>query len=346
VARATGARRWVVRTPLHGVQFETFGGEQPTTVLATERRVIVAGNTRLGSPASPSYPAVAVAYASTDGDELWRVHYSPQVYPGAQPGAVVWSATLDPARANVYLGVQIDETPQSNSEGVLALDATTGERLWRSRYLTTSQGTHPESIAAAPDGRDVYLAGVLDSVPRRLLSFRARKGALHWDADLRAQGFGGISSIAPGPDGRLVFASGSEQVGQNVALRTWAVDAESGDLLWHGSFVRPSGSGSISGGTDVAVDPGGSVLYVVGDSSLVQCVGMECAWAPDIVTIAYGAATGTRLWRRVFGDPAIGVSETPTGIVVSPTGTTVSVVGTAPSPNGGPDFVLIGYSAT
>jgi outer membrane protein assembly factor BamB len=342
-ATSTGARRWVARTRLRGVQFETFGGQQPTAVLATESRVIVAGNTQLGATAN--YPAVAVAYSPADGHEIWRFRYSPQRYPGASPGAIVWSATLNPARAHVYLGIQVDETPAGNSEGVLAISAETGERLWRSRYLSAALSTHPESIATAPDGRGVYLAGVLDLVPRRLLAFRARKGALHWDADLRSQGFGAISSIAPGLDGRLVFATGSESTRLNGVLRTWAVDAETGNLLWRRGFVRRSGSRSSSGGEAATVDPGGSVVYIVGDSSVLHC-DVECAWSPDIVTIAYDATTGTRLWSRIFGDPAFEVSESSTGIAVDPTGSTVSVVGTAPSSNGDLDFVLIGYSAT
>jgi outer membrane protein assembly factor BamB len=345
-ATSTGARRWVVRTRLRGVQFETFGGQQPTAVLATASRVIVAGNTQPGDPPGSAFPAVAVAYSPMDGHEIWRFRYSPQRYPGASPGAIVWSATVNPTRARVYLGIQVDETPAGNSEGVLALNARTGERLWRSRYLSTALSTHPESIAVAPDGRDVYVAGVLGLVPRRLLAFRARHGAMNWDADLGAGGLGGITSIAAGPDGGQVFATGTQQVRENVVLRTWAVEAETGELRWRSRFMRRSGSGrSISSGEAATVDPDGSVVYIVGDSSLVQCVGMDCAWTPDIVTITYDAATGTRLWSRLFGDPAVGVSESSTGIAVDPTGSTLSVVGTAPSANGDLDFVLIGYSA-
>jgi hypothetical protein len=64
------------------------------------------------------------------------------------------------------------------------------------------------------------------------------------------------------------------------------------------------------------------------------------------VTVAYDTDSGEILWHRVFGDPAYGVSESAVGIALDPTDRRVLVVGTAPSADGDPDLVLIGYPAT
>jgi hypothetical protein len=87
------------------------------------------------------------------------------------------------------------------------------------------------------------------------------------------------------------------------------------------------------------------VIYVAGDSSKMHC-DIDCASSPDIVTLAYDSRSGGILWHRIFGDPAYGVSESAVGIALNPTDRRVLVVGTAPSADGDPDFVLIGYPAT
>jgi outer membrane protein assembly factor BamB len=343
---STGTLRWVAKARLPGARPATSFGFQPTAVLAGDGRVVVAGNTQVDGSTGDSYPAVVLAYSAATGGELWRSRYSPQLYPTATRGAIVRSAAVDPSRDRLYLGIQVDETPTANSEGVLAIDLMSGRRLWRSHYTGDAISTHPDAIAVAPQGRRIYLAGELDLEPRRLLAFKPRGGALAWDANLRSS-LGSMTAIAPDRQDHAVFATGSLSNSSilGTVLKTWGVEAKTGEVLWKTGFARRSRSGSLSQGIAAVPNADGSVIYVAGDSSVLHCT-TDCAWSPDIVTLAYDTGSGEILWHRILGDPAYGVSESAVGIALDPTDRRVLVVGTAPSADGDPDLVLIGYPAT
>lgn len=64
----------------------------------------------------------------------------------------------------------------------------------------------------------------------------------------------------------------------------------------------------------------------------------------DYVTIAYGAATGTRLWLARHNGPRNG-SDGGTSVVASPDGSTVFVTGSAWRPGSGHDYLTMAYGA-
>ena len=67
------------------------------------------------------------------------------------------------------------------------------------------------------------------------------------------------------------------------------------------------------------VSPGGTRVFVTGDS---QGVGS----GSDYATVAYSAATGTRLWVRRYNGPGNGEDHA-SSVRVSPGGTRVFVTG-------------------
>ena len=95
--------------------------------------------------------------------------------------------------------------------------------------------------------------------------------------------------------------------------------AAPGARLW---VARYSGPGN---GDDqafsVAVSPGGTRVFVTGDSQ-----GATSHY--DYATVAYSAATGTRLWARRYNGPGNGFS-TAWSVAVSPDGARVFVTGTS-----------------
>jgi hypothetical protein len=128
-------------------------------------------------------------------------------------------------------------------------------------------------------------------------------------------------------------------------------------------------------GDDIAVDPGGSAVFVVGSSFLVaydsaagtpaweksKAGGKSVAVSPDGKTVfvikavhgsqradfstsAYSASTGTLLWSRGYHGRVRGVEE-PAALVVSPGGGTVFVTGTSQGRTSGADFATVAYAA-
>jgi outer membrane protein assembly factor BamB len=246
---------------------------------------------------------------------------------------------MAPAGESMYLAIQVDETPTQNSAGVLAIDTENGDRRWRSNYIDPqgAEGAHADSIAVSPDGQHVYVGMSFNLVPRLLLAFGSTDGQLLWEGDLSASLFGRVADLAVSADGGKVFGTGN--LGFN--LWTWAIDAENGNVLWEHEFHRQRGD-SAQAAAAVAVSGGGHVV-VTGQSSRIVCQVMDCTQASDIITIAYDAATGLRLWRALLGDRSVDAPDVGKDVVVHPDGGSALVSGWTTQSGSSSDIVAIAY---
>ena len=122
-------------------------------------------------------------------------------------------------------------------------------------------------------------------------------------------------AVAASPDGSRVFATGTQSLPRNHTHGvTVAYNATTGAQIWQAENTTGT-----SGFTSIAVSPDGSTVFVTGFGN----VGFRTP--PQIVTVAYNAATGAICWTQVVGTYAAGGQS----VAVSPDGSTVFIAGTA-----------------
>jgi hypothetical protein len=140
------------------------------------------------------------------------------------------------------------------------------------------------------------------------------------------------------PNGGRVFVTGysvGDSTGTDYA--TVAHDTSTGAVLWAKRYDGGQG-GDRDLATAIAVDPGGSTVFVTGSSN-------SSTTLADWATIAYDASTGARLWVRRFNAPADNIDE-PRAIGVSPDGAAVFITGSSFTSAQTTDYQTLAYRAS
>ena len=215
-----------------------------------------------------------------------------------------------------------------------------GDEQWVARDFGP-QADSSTRMVLSPDGATLYIVGS----SRGAFAVSARNtdtGAERW-----AAGFADPrdladfpAGIAISPDGSLLFITGdAEETVLTRSAITIAVDAADGELVWH---VRESvGAERVALPDAIDVSPGGDRVYVTGTRTGKQ--GGDDFY--DIVTVAYDASSGTRLWGTQYHGPA-GGSDIAVGIAAGSDGSRVFVTGTSVGETSGRDILTLAYQAS
>jgi len=215
--------------------------------------------------------------------------------------------------------------------------AQPGARLWVARYDDGSGGYDAATaMAVSPDGATVFVTGdIWPAGPAGrdygTVAYSAATGTQLW-----ASWYSGPGSrtdipwsVAVSPDGSMVFVTGQSTARPHSDdYATIAYDAATGRRLWLSLYHGPADASSDA--SALAVSPDGTAVFVTGQSAGRKANG-------DYVTLAYGAATGKRLWVRRYSGPGSGLGAR--SVAVSPGGGRVFVTG------GDRDYMTIAYSA-
>ena len=137
-----------------------------------------------------------------------------------------------------------------------------------------------------------------------------------------------IEAIAMSDD--LVVTLGYVQglVADTRNRKVIAYDADSGGVVWQDTF---DASGDVDNAEDVVMGPSGGRVFVTGESYVSRKRGY------DIVTTAFVAGTGARLWTRRYDGPH-GEFDEARGIDVGSDGQHLFVTGTSNN-----DYLTIAY---
>ena len=108
-----------------------------------------------------------------------------------------------------------------------------------------------------------------------------------------------------------------------------------GSQLWVRLYNGPGNS--FDAASSVVVSPGGSRVFVTGESQGTRS-------GPDYAPVAYSAVTGARLWAARYNGPGNGF-DAASSVVVSPGGSRVFVTGASQGTRSGPDYATVAYSA-
>jgi sugar lactone lactonase YvrE len=206
-----------------------------------------------------------------------------------------------------------------NQTTTTAYDTATGAVLWTA---TGAGQTQSNSIALSPDGSTVYITGEkqCDDAPPTscylTTAYDAATGAILWTEEVPLSSYGGTAdSIAVSPDGSTVYVTGTENPPgtANTWYRTIAYDAATGATDWSAHYAGPFYAYANS------VVASASGVFVTG------YVGTSPGSPVSFRTIAYSAATGTRLWLAppLPANPRNGNNS----LALSPDGSTVYMAG-------------------
>ena len=273
----------------------------------------------------------------------------------AAPGDLAWARTyggpagLDDAAAAIDVspdGSTVFVTGRSDGEGTadpttVAYNSASGVRLWTSRLDPPgpSVGTGID-LAVSPDSTRVFVTGWIGSAEKgahpdfATVAYDAGSGAELWVR--RFDGRYGLadeaSRIELSPDGSTLFVTGQSQAASGpVDYLSVAYDAVTGAKLWTKRYDGPENSDDVANG--VAVSPDGSEVFVTGMSVR--------GGLSDYATVAYDAASGTRLWTKRF-DGSGHSFDAAYSIAVGSDGARAFVTGTSIGA-GGYRYVTVAY---
>jgi WD40 repeat protein len=134
----------------------------------------------------------------------------------------------------------------------------------------------------------------------------------------------------------MVFVTGQS----DGDYATVAYSAVTGKQLWARRYNGPGND--VDAASAVAVGPGGSTVFVTGNSAGRGVPG----YAEDYATVAYSAATGRQLWvSRYTGPPSKHRDNVASSLAVSPGGSRVFVTGYSQDGTSSYDYATVAYGA-
>lgn len=266
--------------------------------------------------------------------------------PAVAGGTRLWVARFQDGNTQLNYASSVVASPESRTVFVtgltergnaahmstLAYDAGTGATRWTARYYGLGY-SYPIAMAVSPDGSKLFVTGFTTSsgacCPDQMatVAYDAATGRTLWTRIPFVRG-SSADSVAVSPDGSTVFVTGV--VGSPAGIGyivTVAYDAATGALRWTARSTSPVDSLI----QRVAVSPDGQLVFVTGAVK-------DAAGNPVIMTAAYNAATGARVWSREY--PGTGAE-----VAVSPDGATVYTTGSVTGASGHPSFVTLAYDA-
>jgi WD40 repeat protein len=278
---------------------------------------------------SGDFDWATAAYDARTGTTLWYV-----VRNASSSFEIARDVVVSPDGSVVYV---IGEEGIQGYISTVAYSTATGSELWA---VTYDGPVYDEVFDAtiSPNASTLLLTGGsyedAEYWNYATVAYDARSGSELWVA--KYAGSGHLDDRAFGvrvsPDGSKVYVTG-HTYGSDYHFGTFALAASTGAVIWYAE----------SNGTDdeavaLAVSPDESRLFVTGLSE------SSTTWIYDYLTIAYGATTGSEVWRRRFDTPWH-ESDYPVAVETSPDGSKVFVTGYSNGRSGKTNYVTIAYAA-
>ncbi len=303
VNRFTGGLRWITSIDSHPAAVVTgppvvYNGVVYQGISSSEETLAI----------QPSYPCCTfrgsvVAVDARTGQLLWKTYDMPDNhgYPDRYSGGAIWQQpVIDPQRAVLYIG--------------------TGNNYTAPASVLACQTANPQaSNCAAPDDYfDTALALDLRTGAVRW-SRNLGAGAILWSRRLWNYDVWTVACLIPGDTAHCASPSGPDYdlggaganllghligFGQKSGIY-WALDPDSGSILWS----TPVGPGGTLGGIEWGTATDGYRIYVaIGNSKHTPYTltsGQQITWG---AWSALNPATGKILWQTA--DPTKGALDT------------------------------------
>lgn len=279
---ATGTKIWVDR-----YDGPNTGGDKATAlgVSPDGSALFVTGESR-GATSHRDY--ATVAYDPATGDRLWVRRFDG----GDGLRDLARALEVSPDGSTVVItGFSQRSSGVANTDlATVALDSTTGDRLWSALYSGAAGASDiGNAVDLSADGSIVFVGG--HRTDNRIypnyvtVAYDAIDGTLLWVRGYAGPGrrFDQINAIEASPTGTAVFVTGqSDGTAQGYEYATVAYDGVSGTRLWVRRYTGPVSGGPNDVAFDLAVDPAGARVFVTGVSDGFPTFG-------DYATVAYSA---------------------------------------------------------
>jgi hypothetical protein len=315
-AAGDGGQLWVSRYTGPG---NSADGAFAVAVSPDGSTVFIAG----GSASNGSADFATVAYDAVTGEQRWASRYAGEGFASA--------AAVSPDRETVFVTGGSEAADGGMDYLTVAYDAATGTQLWVRRYdgqadLATDSSV-PCALVVSPDGSTIYVTGTSPGAAGQAnnsdyvtIAYNAAAGTRRWLSRYgpHVRGPDQARAIAISPDGRTIYVTGrSIGLEGNYDAATVAYNAATGAQLWVSRYNGPANG--YDAANSVAAAPGGRALYITGASAGKTS-------RRDLVTVAYRAGTGARLWVSRYNGPA-SRNDSGRSVAVTPDGRTVVVTG-------------------
>jgi len=276
VKAASGQRLWIARG-----RHSDGAGISGSPIVFRDRVIVPVSGSGVGRGANPEYECCAehgavVALDAGSGDRLWTWHtMRDATYTGetnrvgvklrGPSGAPIWSSlTIDENRGLVYAtsGQNTSLPATKTSDAVLAIDLKTGELRWSFQALAN----------------DVWIIGCRIPWEQSGPNCPNPEHSVLKDFD-----FGAAAILVSGESGRDVLLAGQK------SGDVWALDPDTGALLWNQRFGQGTPLGGVHWG--MAVD-GKRVFVPISDPIAMP------GGTPEPGMNALDLVTGEVLWRQ------------------------------------------------
>jgi len=303
-------------------------GEDSVEAVATTpdgETVFATGRTTLPDT---DWRMTTAAYDADTGERLWT-----DVATGESTAYGLGRAlAYDPVEDVVFAGGFTPGDDQDIDTTVRALDADTGQLLWRFHEDGGARGLDAvRDLKLGPDREQLVVAAVVDTHPDRetvdVLGLDPGTGEVRWTyryLDDTPEFDARPTAIEVADDGSTAYVAGTTEVPSRGgdAMLVLAVDLATGERAWRHVYQGPVGFLDQA----EALTVGSQHVYATGAS-------LGDGTSFDAVTFAVNATTGSRAWLDRYDGPASGGDVT-RDIVHLPDQDRVVVAGGAPDGDG------------
>lgn len=188
-----------------------------------------------------------------------------------------------------------------------------GTQLWAARYNDSpNDGFVATSVAASPDGNEVYVTGSNNqgATFKFVTVAYTAAGKQLWATPFAVASGDQPNKVAVSPDGKTVYVEGFTGSASDADYVTIAYDAATGNQKWAHTY-----NGSANGydqAMGMAVNQSSGNVYVTGESQ-------SAAGGYQFATVAY-SPSGTKLWVQRFSDTTLAADYATSVAVNSKTG--------------------------
>lgn len=219
--------------------------------------------------------------------------------------------------------------------GAAELPTAPGAQLWVQRFAGGAEPTAgARAVTVSPAGDKVFVTGESQN-GYATIAYQVSTGARLWVQRYHgpSQWTDYATAIAVSPTGQVVYVTGTSVGATPGDYATIAYSASTGAQLWVKRYSGPGNSADTP--YDIAVSPDGNTVVVTGGNGYVMD-------DTDMVTIAYRASTGARIWLQRYDGP-VGLDDSGIALAMNRAGTRVFVTGTSDSARTGYDIATIAY---
>lgn len=229
----------------------------------------------------------------------------------------------------------------------VATDTGTGKILWTSA-VDFGRFDDPRFMLLSRDGRTIFIAGRAikgsgreEGMALVVFALDAQTGGPRWESQIDTTSrFEQPSGMELSNNEEMIFIIGRTSNERNFDYLTLAVDSVTGKVIWRETFNGESDRNDTA--VSLVLSPQEDMVFVTGSSRRTT----PTALRSDIVTIAYDAETGNRIWEKQFSRTGTS-NEGSHGVVMGQGGQSILVVGASSDPesHGGPEILILTYDA-